>query len=320
MSDVKSSVAGIQPEVIPASVDAVAEAPSTVRAYYELTKPGITQMVAMTTLTGYYLALPVDVLVFSSSAANWLHFLATMVGTVFISAGSCVVNQIVERDSDARMKRTASRPIPAGVISVSAAAMFGAILSVLGVALLATTNVLTVSLAVVTWLVYTMMYTPIKKRSPVAMLIGGIPGALPFAGGWTAVSGSLDVPAIVLFGILFFWQMPHFLALSWMYRQDYRQGGYALRALSDDTGKSIGKQMIGYSLLLLGVLMLPTVIGFTGAVYLVSAMLLGGWLVGESLRYMRHRDVVAARRVLLTSYAVLMGTLVMMVIDKAAHL
>jgi protoheme IX farnesyltransferase len=305
--------------VAPASpVAASTQAPSLIQAYYELTKPGITQMVALTTLTGYYLAIPGDVAVYAASSAHWMHFVATMVGTVCISAGSCVVNHVMERHADARMKRTAGRPIPSGAISVTSAWIFGAVLTLLGGVLLATTNPLTLALAVITWLVYIAVYTPLKKHSTLALLVGGIPGALPFAGGWTAVRGTLDVPAIALFAILFFWQMPHFLALSWMYRNDYREGGFAMLAAEENSGRSVGQQMVGYSILLVTALILPRVLGLTGTVYAIAAVALGLWLVFEGVRYLRKPDVPSARRVLLTSYAVLMGALILMVIDKAS--
>lgn len=297
---------------------ALTQAPSIVREYYELTKPGITQMVAMTTVTGYYLAIPTDVATYASSPQHWINFLATTIGAVLISGGSCVFNHVMERDSDALMKRTASRPLPTGSITPVAALMFGTVISVLGAVLLATTNMLTFMLALATWLSYVVVYTPLKSRTSFAMLIGGLPGALPFAGGWVAVRGEFDAMALALFAILFFWQMPHFLALGWMYRTDYLAGGLALRALHDHTGATASWQMIMYSIALIGALIVPTIIGTTGIVYGIGSVALGLWLVVETIQFRSRRTVPAARRVLLTSYAVLMGALVLMVIDKAS--
>lgn len=289
---------------------------SVLRHYYELTKPGISQMVAMSTLAGYYLAIPGDVTSYAANGAHWIHFLSTMVGTLAISSGSCVVNHIMEKDADARMKRTSTRPIPAGIISVRDAMIFAGVLTLVGAALLATINVLTFVLAIATWLSYVAIYTPLKRKSSLAVIIGGVPGALPFAGGWTAVRGSMDPMAWSLFAILFFWQLPHFYALSWMYRSDYRSGGFVLRAINDDSGKTLGMQMTITSVLTLASLVVPTILGATGWLYLVGSVVLGLWLTAESALFVRKADASAARRVLLTSYAVLMGVILLMFLDK----
>lgn len=302
-------------EALPTAEQA-ATAPSLLRQYYELTKPGISQMVAMTTLTGYYLAIPTDLVSYATVTENWLHAVSTLVGTLAISSGSCVVNHIMEKDVDARMKRTASRPIPSGSISISNASIFAAVLTISGAALLATTNILTLLLAIATWLFYVAVYTPMKQRSSTAVIIGGIPGALPFAGGWTAISGTIDPMAIALFAILFFWQLPHFYALSWMYRSDYRAGGVVLRAIADETGSTLAWQMIVTSALTLAATIVPTLLGSTGYLYLVGASVLGAWLVIESVRFRSTPDAASARRVLLTSYAVLMGIVLLMFLDK----
>lgn len=284
--------------------------------YYELTKPGITQMVALTTLVGYYIAIPVDLMTFASEWHNWWHFLATMIGTISISAGSCVANHILEKNDDALMKRTASRPLPSGIISTTHAIVFSAVLTLVGIALLSSTNALTVILAIVTWLSYVIVYTPMKKVSSLAVLVGGVPGALPFMGGWTAVRDSVDSTAWALFAILFFWQLPHFYALSWMYRADYREGGYALRSVRDTDGSLLGWQKIVTSVLATASLMAPTMLGATGWLYGIGAGVLGVWLTAESVAFLRDQSTAKARRVLLTSYAVLMGSLLLMVLDK----
>jgi len=286
------------------------------RQYYELTKPGISQMVALSTLTGYYLAIPTALTTAVSSGAMWLHFGATMLGTIAVSSGSCVMNHIVEREHDGKMKRTASRPIPAGIISVRSAMVFSMVLTIGGLGLLATVNMLTLALAVITWLSYVVVYTPMKRRSSLAVIVGGIPGALPFVGGWTAVRGTMDAPAIALFAILFFWQLPHFYALSWMYRADYRAGGFVLRAIEDDSGRTLGMQMLITSVLTWGAAIVPTLLGVTGWMYGVGAMVLSAWLTVECVMFFRSHDAKAARRVLLTSYAFLMGVFVLMFLDK----
>lgn len=291
--------------------------PSIVRDYYELTKPGITQMVAMTTLAGYYLALPVDLATYLGAVSSWLHFFMTMLGTICVSSGSCVVNHILERHDDGRMKRTMTRPIPSGRISTSAAWVFGIALTFLGLGLLAVTNPLTVALAVITWASYVAVYTPLKKRTTIALYLGGVPGALPFAGGWTAVRGTMDAEAWALFAILFFWQIPHFLALSWMYRSDYATGGFVMHAVEDRHGRRVGIEMIVTSALTMASALLPTLLGMTGMLTGIVAVAGGGWLVFESWRFLLDRQTASARRVLLTSYAVLMGVVVLMFLDKA---
>ncbi|MBI2794085.1 MAG: protoheme IX farnesyltransferase [Ignavibacteria bacterium] len=309
MNPTQSSV-----QALPKSVEQTAS--SVLGDYYELTKPGITQMVALTTLTGYYVAIPVSFVDYAGNSSNWIHFFLTMIGTIAISAGSCVFNHIAERKEDAMMKRTATRPLPSGSVSVSQAALFGSMLTAIGAAMLWNVNIVTFLLAVITWIVYVVVYTPLKKRSTLSLLIGGIPGALPFAGGWTAVRGTPDVEAWSFFAILFFWQLPHFLALSWMYRHDYREGGFVMHAISDRTGRSVALQSVMYSLLTLATFMVPFLLGLAGMVYVLGAFGLGLWLCVESIQFLRRRQHRSARRLLLTSYAALMGVLVLLIIDK----
>lgn len=287
--------------------------------YYELTKPGITQMVALTGLAGYYLALPTDVVTYAGTQSNWWHFLAAMVGIVTLSAGSGVVNHLVELNNDRSMKRTALRPLPAGTVSVRSAIAFAALLTAVGIALLWSVNLLTCLLGVVTWVTYVALYTPMKQRTRLALYVGGIPGALPFAGGWTAVTGSMDSMAWVLFGILFFWQLPHFLALSWMYRSDYADGGFVMHATSDSTGERVGMLTVVTSVLTMVVALLPTIMNATGWLYGGGVIVLGLWLTRESVRMYQRRDHASARRVLVTSYAVLMGVVALMLVDKIPH-
>ena len=190
------------------------------------------------------------------------------------------------------------------------------LLTIVGIGLLLATNGLTVALAAITWLTYVVVYTPLKKRSTLALYLGGIPGALPFAGGWTAVRGTMDIEAWALFAILFFWQIPRFLALSWMYRQDYASGGFVMHAVEDAEGRSVGVQMIVTSALTMAACVMPAIIGTTGYLYGIVALLGGAWLVLESVRFFVDRQTATARRVLLTSYAVLMGVVFLMFLDK----
>jgi len=287
------------------------------RDYYELTKPGITQMVAFTTLTGYYLGIQGGLSDYAAQGSHWIHFLLTMFGTVLISAGSCVFNQIVERNADARMKRTAKRPIPAGTISVREAVIFGSVLSVIGLALLSQVNILTCVLAAATWVLYVLVYTPMKTKSTWSLLVGSIPGALPFAGGWTAIRGTMDPAAYALFAILFMWQIPHFLALSWMYRSDYIEGGFALEAVRDESGSVVARQTLISSILTAVACVMPFFVGAAGWLFLIGSSLQGAWLTFEAVKFTRTKDHASARKVLLTSYAVLMGVMALLFLDKS---
>ncbi|MBM4178870.1 MAG: protoheme IX farnesyltransferase [Ignavibacteria bacterium] len=287
---------------------------SLILQYYELTKPGISKMVMMTTLAGYYLAIPQSSSLFDFGIAS--NLAVAILGTLLISSGSCVANHIIERDVDARMKRTSVRPIPSGAVSVRSAVVFSALLSIMGAVLLSYVNTLTLVLALITWVVYVLVYTPMKTRSSLAVIVGGIPGALPFMGGWTAQTGTLDPMAWILFAILFFWQLPHFYALSWMYRNDYREGGMALRAIDDESGKTLAVQMIATSVLTLLASLVPTMLQSTGMLYAAGAGVLGLYLTFQSFVFYRRPDTVSARRVLLSSYAVLMGIIILMFIDK----
>ncbi len=299
-----------------AVINAPAEqaAQSRIAQYYELTKPGISKMVMMTTLAGFYLALPSGHSIFDADVA-WL-LATTILGTLLISSGSCVANHIIERDVDSRMKRTAARPIPSGTISVQHAVIFSAVLTIGGALMLTYVNMLTLLLAIATWLVYVLVYTPMKTRSSLAVVVGGIPGALPFMGGWTAFTGQADPMSWALFAILFFWQLPHFYALSWMYRNDYRDGGMILRAIDDESGKTLAVQMTVTSILTLVASIIPTILGSTGYLYLAGAGVLGVYLTVRSIMFYRQPDAVQARKVLLSSYAVLMGIIILMFIDK----
>lgn len=294
----------------------VASQQSIVQSYYELTKPGITQMVAMTTFVGLYLAIPTGIVEYLSVAQNWYVVFATMIGTIAISSGSCVVNHVLERDTDARMKRTQNRPIPAGIISARSATVFGVVLTLVGAGLLSTVNLLTFWLAVATWVSYVVVYTPMKKSTSLAVIVGGIPGALPFAGGWTAVDNRFGMEALALFAILFFWQMPHFYALSWMYKSDYKDGGVVLRSADETQATTIGYQMMLWSVFFALACLAPTVLGLTGWMYGILATAFGVWLSVASVLFIRTGTHAAARKVLLTSYAVLVGVLILMLVDK----
>jgi protoheme IX farnesyltransferase len=215
------------------------------------------------------------------------------------------------------MRRTANRPIPSGRLSPGLAAAFAWLLGSAGIAYLAAlVNTTTAVVAAMTLLSYVFCYTPLKRRTTLATLIGGIPGALPIVGGWTAAGGRLGPEAWVLFWILFLWQLPHFLALAWMYREDYARAGMRMLSVDDQTGTSTFRQAALYAGALLPVSLAPTLFGTTGPWYFFGAMAISGWFLLVSLRGVTARTLPAARRLFLTSVWYLPALLLLMVVDK----
>ncbi|HTY58391.1 MAG TPA: heme o synthase, partial [Bacteroidota bacterium] len=212
--------------------------------YITLTKPELTFLSVLTALAGYYLGAGG---VFAGGG-----LFHTLLGTAMVGGGSGALNQYIERRYDAQMKRTENRPLPSGRIAPLEALLFGLFLSVGGIVYLAlAVNMLTGSLAAVTCVTYISLYTPLKRLTPLATLIGGIPGALPPVMGWTAATNEISLPALILFAILFFWQMPHFLSLAWMYRKDYARAGYRLLAVGDTSGGKTAAQSLLHACLLI---------------------------------------------------------------------
>jgi protoheme IX farnesyltransferase len=288
---------------------------ATVASYYEMTKPGITRMVVLSAAAGYYLGVPKASEHFAL-AENVVNFFLAMLGTAFVSAGSCVLNNFMERDFDKLMKRTMLRPIPVGAVAPKSALFFGLTLGLLGIIALAFVNTLTVGLAVITFILYVNIYTPLKRKTTLSLLIGGFPGALPGLGGWTAATGAVGVGGVVFFALMFLWQMPHFLALSWMYKQDYERGGYEMLAVHDSTGKRLAQQTMLYILLLVPTTLALTFVRETGMVYFVGASVLCAVFLYFSLQLLRNTSVVNARKVLLSSYLYLVGIFILIFVDK----
>ncbi len=291
------------------------EEPSVLGAYYELTKPGITKMVVMSTAVGYYLAVD-HFFTYMSGWGNVFHFLVTIIGTSLVCAGSSALNHYIEREQDSRMQRTKNRPLPSGIVEPKNALIFGALLSVAGLAVLSFINVFTVLLAVLTLISYVVIYTPLKRKSTLSLLVGAVPGALPTLGGWVAVKNGIHAEAVILFLILFFWQLPHFLALSWMYKADYERGGFKMTAVLDESGRKVALQSIVYCAILIGVSVLLKTIGATGNLYIAGTMLLGGIFLYSTVNFFKEVSVANARKVLLTSYAYLMGVFLLIFVDK----
>jgi protoheme IX farnesyltransferase len=276
--------------------------------FLELTKPRITSMVALTTAAGYLLTAPRPI--------DWLVLVHALLGTALVASGASALNQVIERRTDAQMRRTANRPLPAGRLQPEAALLFGVTLSLLGVSYLAMlVNVLTAVVGAVTLGLYVCVYTPMKRVSSLSTLVGAVPGAMPPMMGCTAAGGVLGVEAWILFGILFFWQMPHFLAIAWLYRSDYERGGFPLLALGHLPGIRTARQMVLYSAALIPVSLLPTVLGFTGLTYFVGAAVLGLVFLAYSFGFGLAQNAPAARRLLLASVVYLPVVLLLMVAD-----
>jgi heme o synthase len=277
--------------------------------YIELTKPGIVRMVLITAGAGYFLA--------GGLGMNLLVLLHTLFGMGLVASGSCGLNEYVERDADARMKRTAGRPIPSGRIEARDALRFSAAISAFGlVHLLAFVNALTAAIVALTLISYVFVYTPLKRFTWTATLVGAVPGALPILAGWTAAGGGLTAPGLALFGILFLWQMPHFYALAWIYREDYARGGFRMITTLDVTGTRTARQIVLFGVALLAVSALPTWLGLTGSFYLAAALLLGTAFLGLGIGMAIHRDDRRAMRLFLGSVAYLPLLLATMVVDR----
>jgi heme o synthase len=238
---------------------------SKLGAYISLTKPDVSFLVLMTTAAGFYMGArgPVD----------WLHLLHVVFGTMMIAAGTAALNHYIERNTDRYMRRTASRPLPSGQLTPAEALRFGVALSVAGaVDLYFAAGYLPCLLGVVTCLSYLLAYTPLKKRTVWATFIGAFPGAIPPMIGWTAATGKLDAGAWLLFAILFFWQFPHFHAISWMYREDYARAGILMLPVVDQDGTRTFRQIILYAATLVAVSLLPAIMGFAGVLYFFGAL------------------------------------------------
>jgi len=274
--------------------------------YLELSKARIVVMVLITTFAGFLCA---------GGSAWSLALLHTLIGTAVVAAGTNAFNQYFERERDARMRRTENRPIPAGRITPFAALVFSASASAFGILyLLVAVNELAALLAAITLFSYVALYTPLKVRSTACTLVGAVPGAIPPMIGWAAVTGTIGAGAWLLFGILFLWQLPHFLAISWMYRDDYARGGFVMTAVSDPDGRSTSTQAVLYALALLPVSLLPFSAGMTGPLYAVGAGLAGLAMIGWSLKFAYLRTDRSARELFLVSIVYLPAVMSILVI------
>jgi heme o synthase len=281
-------------------------------AYVALTKPDVSLLVLMTTGAGFYMGVrgPLD----------WLKLVHTVFGTMLIAAGTAALNHYIERESDRRMRRTASRPLPSGLLQPAEALWFGVALAIAGaVDLWLVGGWMTSLLGVVTCLSYLLAYTPLKKRTVWATFIGAFPGAIPPMIGWAAASGGLDKGAWLLFLILFFWQFPHFHAISWMYREDYARAGIQMLPVVDRDGTRTFRQIIITAGMLVGVSVLPAVLGLTGVLYFFGALVLSTALVQVCLWAAAEKTNVRAKWLMHATIIHIPVLLGLMVYDKVAR-
>lgn len=275
----------------------------------ELTRLRLNMMVVLTTAIGFAMAV--------GDSFPVVLFLHTVIGTTLVAASSSALNQVLERDVDARMRRTANRPIPSGRISPDTALAVGVGIAILGlVQLTFAVNALTALLGAATLAGYLFVYTPLKRVSSLATVIGAVPGAIPPVMGWTALRGEIGAEAVVLFTILFLWQLPHFLAIAWVYRSDYARGGLPMLPVVDPQGSLTSRQMVLYCSALLPVSLLPTVVGLTGPAYFLCATILGLGYLGYSFAFAREHSNQRARQLMLASVLYLPALLTAMMLDR----
>src|SRR6476659_7031813 len=278
-------------------------------AYLELTKPRITFLIVLTAAAGFALA--------SQASIDYAGLMRAMVGIALLSSGIATINQYMERDLDALMRRTASRPLPSGKLLPWEALAFGIGLTVLAEVYLAfLVNPLTALLGLTVIAGYLFAYTPLKTKTSLSTLVGAFPGAVPPLIGWTAASGSLSLEAWVLFAILFLWQFPHFLAIAWMYREDYSRAGILMLPVVEPDGRVTAQQIVAYTLMLLPVSLLPTLMGMAGRIYFVGAIVLGLLFLYSSLRAAFSMSRQHARRLLLASVLYLPLLFLLMVLNS----
>ena len=256
----------IQPLVVPHN-----SAFALARDYADLTKLRVTTLIIMTAWCGYYFG----VLKSGISSLSWSLF-HTLLGIGLVSAGTAALNEVMEWETDGRMRRTAQRPIPSGRFGLLHATLVGVLMTLGGALYLSLAlNPLTALLALATSGVYLAAYTPLKKVHPICTFVGAFPGAMPGVLGWTAARGRLEWGSLVMFAIVFFWQFPHFFSIAWLYRQDYEDGGIRMLPVVEPDGKSTARQIVLYSVALIPISLLPTLLGMAGKLYFAGALLLG---------------------------------------------
>ncbi len=292
------------------TAEAAAEPQSWLSDLADLVKARLSLLVLSTTLVGFLLGQ-------GRAPMEWLLLAATLVGTAFSACGAAALNQWWERDVDALMRRTRTRPLPAGRMHPKDALLFGMVFSVFGVASLAIVNALSALLAAATIVIYVLVYTPLKRVSAINTLVGAIPGALPPLIGWIAATGQASLPGWVLFAILWFWQMPHFLAIAWMYRDEYASAGFVFLTGRDHDGSATARQAALYTVCLTLVSLVPAFIGMNNTMYFFGALALGAAFSGLTLNFAWQRTRESARLLFFASIIYLPLLLALLVIARS---
>jgi len=281
--------------------------------YWALTKPEVNFLIAMATFTGFYMGHATE----PQGFPFWL-LIHTLLGTLLVASGTGTLNQYIERSFDAQMRRTARRPLPVGRLNAPGALWFGVALSAVGIIYLAiAVNVLASLLAIVTLLPYLFLYTPLKRKTPLCTLVGAFPGAMPTMIGWAAASGRLSLEAWVLYAVLFLWQFPHFMAIAWMYREDYSRAGYLVLPSGKSKAGFMGwltvLQLLGLNL----VTLMPAFTGHAGPIYPVGALVLGSSFLYFGAQLARRKSNSAARRLLQVSIVYLPLVFILLMVGRS---
>jgi protoheme IX farnesyltransferase len=279
---------GTHVDVAPVPLSVGRRSSQVVADYLALTKPRLNSLVVVTSAGGYYLG--------ASRPQAFLPMAAAAVGTALVAGGAAVLNQVYERETDALMQRTRLRPLPDRRVTPEEARTFGTLLAAGGIVLLSVSaNALAALLALATLVVYLTVYTPMKRRSPLATLIGAVPGALPPLIGWAAASGTVSLGGWSLFAIVFLWQIPHFMAIAWLYRDDYARAGFPMLPVVEPEGRRTGRQAVLYAAALVPISVAPSVVGLTGTAYFWTALVLGVGLLWMAARFAMSRTDATAR-------------------------
>lgn len=289
---------------------------SRLRALFDLTKPRISTLVLLATGAGFYLAAPWHP--FYMAGALLAH---ALFGTALVAVGSNALNHYLEAPYDAMMRRTQGRPIPTGRLTPTEVLLFGILCGAGGGLYLAwKVNTLAAMLGMFTLGSYVLAYTPLKRISPMSVFVGAIPGALPPMIGWAAACGSIGLEAWLLFAVVFFWQLPHFASIAWIYRDDYRRGGFPVLSVIDSHGTRTNLHVVTHSIGLLVASLLPVLYGIRGVNYAIGALLLGLAFLAVGVAFLRTKSLVAARRFLLASIIYLPLLFILMMLDRAGWL
>ena len=277
--------------------------------FCELAKPRVVLMVLITAFVGFYVG--------SADVPDYSHLVNMLLGTALAAGGTLALNQFIERRSDALMSRTRHRPIPDGRVTATEAFWFGLAVTAAGLAYLAVAvNLISAGITALITVTYLLFYTPMKRQSPSCLIVGAVPGALPPVIGWVAARATLDVDAWVLFAILFLWQVPHTLAIAWLYREDYAKAGIQFLPVIEPGGSSTNRQIICHCAALLAVSLLPTLLGLAGAVYFIVAFVLGVGFLVTGVRLAMESTLIGARRLLYASLIYLPVLLLIMALDR----